>query len=69
MQSQQYEICVQEQLDTDGNVWFDGFEISHDKHGRSILIGTIIDQAALYGLLNKIRNLGLTLLSINPISS
>ena len=46
--------------------WFDGLEIIHVNSGQTILSGVIIDQASLHGVLKKIHNLGLTLISVNP---
>lgn len=62
-----YEICVQGQLDPDWAEWFDGFTLTHRPDGVTLLTGPVADQAALHGLLNKIRHLGLILLSVNPI--
>ena len=62
-----YEIRVREHLD---NCWasrFDGFFISHEEDGTTVLTGPIADQAALHGLLIKMRDLGLTLLSVNRV--
>lgn len=64
-----YEIRLNGQLDARWTEWFDGFSITHDENRNSVLTGPVIDQAALYGLLKKIRDLGLTLISINRISN
>jgi hypothetical protein len=56
-----YEIRVEGYLGKNAAVWFDGFEIEHAANGETILRGTIMDQAALHGVLTRIRDLGLTL--------
>lgn len=48
--------------------WFDGLQPSPDDDGDTLLTGTVVDQAALHGLLRKIRDLGLPLVSINLVS-
>ena len=65
--SQLYEIRVRGHLDAR---WFDRFEglaISLTPAGETIINGAIVDQAALYGLLNRIRDLGLDLLSVQQL--
>ena len=66
MQSKRYEIRIQGTLSPDWTEWFEGMEI-RQAEGQTILRGRIVDQAALHGLLSKVRNLNLTLLSINPV--
>ena len=61
-----YHIKIKSHLDTSWQDWFDGLTITLTDDGDTILSGVIVDQAALHGLLNKIRNLGLTIISINP---
>jgi hypothetical protein len=56
-----YEIRVQGYLGENAAIWFDGFDVEHDPAGETILRGTIVDQAALHGILTRIRDLGLTL--------
>ena len=68
MQSKWYEIRVRERLGPDWREWFEGMEIRREA-GQTILSGRIVDQAALHGLLARVRNLNLTLLSINPVST
>lgn len=65
MQSKRYEIRIQEHLSLDWVEWFEGMEIRREG-GQTILTGLIVDQAGLHGLLARVRNLNLTLLSINP---
>ena len=62
----QYQIKIKGQLDTRWQDWFDGLTITPTGDGDTILSGVIVDQAALHGVLKKIRNLGLTLVSVNP---
>jgi hypothetical protein len=57
-----YRIRVKGHLDTFWQAWFENLSITHDGDGTSLLSGPIRDQAALYGLLIKLRDLGLTLL-------
>jgi hypothetical protein len=61
-----YRIRIQGQLDSQWADWFDEMTISLDEDGNTLLTGQVIDQAALHGLLKKIRDLGLTLISICP---
>ena len=56
-----YEIRVEGYLGKNAAIWFDGFKIEHATNGETILCGTIIDQAALHGVLTRIRDLGLIL--------
>jgi hypothetical protein len=62
-----YEIRVQGYLGKNAAIWFDGFEVEHTANGETILRGTIIDQAALHGVLTRIRDLGLTLTLVQQI--
>jgi hypothetical protein len=59
-----YEIRVQGLLDPEWSDWLDGMTIIPRVHGETLLVGPIRDQAALHGLLHKIRDLGLRLLSL-----
>ncbi|MEO1620718.1 MAG: hypothetical protein AAFU53_06745, partial [Cyanobacteria bacterium J06632_3] len=67
--SEPYEICIQGHLDTRWADWFDGLAISHEDSGNTRLTGHITDQSALHGVLAKIRDLGLPLISLMPIAS
>ena len=62
-----YNIRVEGHLSPQWSDWFDGFTITNCEDGEALLSGIILDQAALYGLLNKIGNLGLPLLSVNRV--
>jgi hypothetical protein len=60
-----YEIRVAEHLDEHWTNWFDGLEIVHSgESGETILRGEMTDQPALFGVLGKVRDLGLTLISV-----
>ena len=59
------EIKVEGHLDKERMDWFDGMEISYEGN-NTILCGIIIDEAHLHGVLNKIRDLNLRLISVNP---
>ena len=61
-----YQIKIKDHLDTRWQDWFDGLTFTLTDDGHTILSGIIVDQASLHGVLKKIRNLGLTLISINP---
>jgi hypothetical protein len=59
-----YQIRVKGVLDPQWSDWFDGFSISSPQKGQTLLSGPVVDQAALYGILAKINDLGLQLLSV-----
>ncbi len=59
-----YTIRVKGHLDTFWQTWFENLLITHESDGTTLLSGPIKDQAALYGILCKMRDLGLTLLSL-----
>ena len=61
-----YEICLRGHLSDRWATWFDGLTITLTDDGNTMLSGNIIDQAALHGVFKKIRNLGLTIISVNP---
>jgi hypothetical protein len=62
-----YEIRVQEQLDDHWSAWFDGLTLTHGEDNTTFLRGPVADQAALHGLLDKARDLGLTLILVRRI--
>ncbi len=65
--AQIYEIRLRGHLDARWVKWFDGMAISLDENGNTLLTGPVTDQAALHGLLKKVRDVGLSLLSVNPV--
>ena len=64
-----YEIKIKGYLDSHWSEWFDGLAMTYDGQGHTILSGPVADQAALHGLLNKIRDMNLVLISVNWIES
>jgi hypothetical protein len=62
---QRVEITVKKRIDFNWSEWFEGMTIRHTDRDETILTGAVVDQAALYGLLAKLRNLGLSLISVN----
>jgi hypothetical protein len=62
-----YEIRVKGHLDGRWSDWFDGLEITNLKNGEALLSGHIVDQAALHGVLTKVRDLGLPLLAVRNV--
>ncbi|MFZ5810079.1 MAG: hypothetical protein ACOY16_12415 [Chloroflexota bacterium] len=61
-----YRIRIQGQLDSQWEDWFEHMTITLEEDGNTLLTGPVVDQAALHGLLKKIRDLGLSLISICP---
>jgi hypothetical protein len=61
-----YEIRVRGVLDRRWSAWFDGLQLSSEPGGVTVIAGEVADQAALHGLLAKVRDLGLPLLSVTP---
>jgi hypothetical protein len=59
-----YEILVKGHLDANRSGWFEGMQLTNQPDGTTRLTGAVIDQSALFGLLNRIRDLGLPLLSV-----
>ncbi|HEX6477764.1 MAG TPA: hypothetical protein VF043_02885 [Ktedonobacteraceae bacterium] len=64
-----YEIRVQGRLDQRWSEWFDGLSISYDAEDNSVLRGPLVDEAALYGVLSKVRDLALPLLAVNRVEA
>ncbi len=63
-----YQIRVAEHLDERWTKWFGGLEIGHDESGETTLDGEMADQPALFGVLGKVRDLGLTLISVQRLA-
>jgi hypothetical protein len=62
-----YEIRIKGQLSQQWSSWFEGLAIALDANGDTLLTGSGIDQAALYGLLKKVRDLGMPLVSVSSV--
>jgi hypothetical protein len=60
-----YEIRLQGRLDPRWATWFDGMTLTHRSDGTTVIHGLVADQAALHGLLQRLRDLGLPLLSVD----
>ena len=63
------EIRIEGRIDEHWSDWFEGLMITRTAEGETLLTGEVSDQAALYGLLAKIRDLGLSLVSVKHIES
>jgi hypothetical protein len=68
-QSNIYQIRIQGHLDHQWSDWFDDLTIMLDEDGTTLLTGPVVDDAALHGLLKKVRDAGLRLLSVNQIEA
>jgi hypothetical protein len=64
-----YEIRVAGHLSPHWMNWFEGLTVTLEENGNTLLSGPVADQAALYGLLKKLRDTGLTLVAVNQIHS
>ena len=62
-----YRIRIDAHLDPSWSDWFDGLTITQHDDGTSSLVGDLVDQAALYGLLGRLRDLGASLLSVQRL--
>jgi hypothetical protein len=63
----QYEIRVKGHLGSRWAAWFDGLSLTTDADGTTVIRGAVVDQAALHGLLQRLRDLGIPLLSLNEL--
>jgi hypothetical protein len=68
-QHKEYQIRIRGHLSQQWSEWFQGLAITLDESGDTILTGTIVDQSALHGLLKRVRDLGLPLISVNRIEA
>ena len=64
---ERYEIRLKGHLDSRWAAWFDGLSLTNENDGTTLIRGSVTDQAALYGLLQKTRDLGLPLISVNHV--
>lgn len=62
-----YQIRLKGQLDARWSDWFGGMAVALTEDGHTLLTGPVVDQAALHGLLKKVRDLGLPLLSVQCV--
>ncbi len=62
-----YEIRIHGHLDEKWAVWFEGLTITLEDNGDTLLTGPVVDQAALHGLLRKVRDLAMPLISVNQV--
>jgi hypothetical protein len=67
--TQSYEIRLKGHLEARWVTWFDGLTITLDENGNTLLSGPVTDQAALHGILKKIRDVGLPLLSVRSVAA
>ncbi len=64
-----YEIRLKGRLDARWATWFDGLSLTHEGDGTTLIHGPVVDQAALHGLLQRVRDIGLPLLSVMQVGS
>lgn len=64
-----YQIRIEGQLGQQWTDWFDGLSITPGDNGTTLLTGPVIDQSALHGLLKKVRDLGMPLVSVNRMET
>lgn len=68
-QAGRYEVRLTGHLEARWTAWFDGLTVSHESDGTTVLSGPIADQAALHGVIQRIRDLGLPLVSVTPVET
>ena len=64
-EAMRYEIRLKGRLDGSWAEWLGGMSLTHASDGTTVLVAPVVDQAALHGLLQKLRDLGVTLISVN----
>jgi len=62
-----YQIRIKGHLGHQWTEWFEGLTITLEEDGDTLLTGPVVDQAALHGLLKKVRDLGMPLISVDPV--
>jgi hypothetical protein len=67
--ARRYEIRLTGRLDAHWATWFDGLTVSQAEDGTTVISGPIADQAALHGLLQQVRDLGLPLISVRQVGT
>jgi hypothetical protein len=67
-QPQAYQIRIKGHLSRQWADWFGGLTITLEDNGDTLLTGPVVDQAALHGLLRKVRDLGMPLVSVSPVN-
>ena len=67
-EGRRYEIRLGGHLENRWADWFDGLSLTHQTDGTTVLHGEVVDQAALHGLLQKVRDLGLPLVSVAQVA-
>ena len=68
-QPMMYQIRLKSHLDSNWADWFEGLTITLEKTGHTLLTGPVVDQAALYGVLKKVRDLGMPLISVHRLET
>ena len=63
----QYEIVIDGHISARWEAWFEGFAITSEPDGTTALRGHVVDQAALHGVLQRLRDLGIPLISLSPL--
>ena len=63
----QYEIRLEGHLHTRWAAWFEGMSLTNESDGTTVLSGPVVDQAALHGLLQRVRDVGLPLVSVTQL--
>ena len=66
-QAGRYEVRVKGHLDGRWAAWFDGLRLAHESDGQTVIHGWVADQAALHGLLQRVRDAGMPLISVNRL--
>ncbi len=64
---ERYEIRIKGHLDDRWAAWFGGLTLTREDNGETLLTGPVVDQAALHGLLRKVRDVGMPLLSVTRV--
>jgi hypothetical protein len=64
-----YQIRIKGHLGPQWTEWFEGMAVTREENGDTLLTGPVVDQAALHGLLKKVRDLGMPLLSVSRVDA